>query len=170
LDSNSIFKVNIRISELAFKTEGGEHDDEKYRTILKFFFDDKKQYIDELEMNDQIRCLSQAFLIEAVDRSYAYGYVNMVYNTFFMQPPTGLKSIIAQFTVALKDHWFKNASAATIRMGGVCIYENVRLVLKANFSRGLLEDLINSINQRKPYVAILCYPPFEKNALAWRLS
>lgn len=161
MDTNSIFKVKIRISELIF-------DGDECKEILKFFFTQKHDYIDQLEMTDQVRALSHAFLIEAIDKSYAFGIVSVVFNNFFLKPSKGFSATLAKFSKGCMGHWLDNVNRTDLT-GEIRIYEWVRQQIESNFNR-MLEMIINDVNEEKPYVSTITYQPpkHRKPVTIWR--
>jgi len=66
-----------------FKNEELIFDNEESIIILKFIFKNKHSLIDGLEINDKIREFAQGLLLEAVDASYALGFVAALFGGTF---------------------------------------------------------------------------------------
>ena len=70
-----VFPRTFKQSELIFN-------EEETKEILKFFFKNDHAFIDGLTIHDRIRSFAQAILIEAVDASFAIGFVKIIYILF----------------------------------------------------------------------------------------
>jgi hypothetical protein len=100
--------------------------------ILRFFWPDMNTPPNSLTVND--RSFAQALLIEAIDGSYNMGFVKLIFDYFFMKPPTSfgnIKDMVKIFVKAAMNHWFKHATGANLK--DPKIYESVRLTLARNF-------------------------------------
>jgi hypothetical protein len=99
--------------------------------ILRFF--GIEPGIQAAALTDEDRSFAQALLVEAVDASYAMGYVNIIYDTFFLKPPTSpekVKSLVKRFLEKVAEHWFEHATKDNLR--DPKIYEYVRTTLQRN--------------------------------------
>lgn len=110
-------------------------DADETAAILKFIFKSRHQTIDRLEINDRIREFAQGLLLEAVDASYALGFVEAIFRAT-MNPGAGTRSILKKFGKKALKHWFKHATAEDLSQ--IRIYEVVRAQLELNFGRVLL--------------------------------
>jgi hypothetical protein len=108
---------NFKTSELIF-------DENETEDILKFFFKHDQGFIDGITIDDRIRDFAQAILIEAIDASYAIGYVKIIFDIFYMQPPKPIKKILIKLAKKASMHWFKHARATDLH--NIKIYEMVR--------------------------------------------
>jgi len=85
-------------------------DEEETRTVLKFIFaETHHEFIDSLPMSDRVRELAQALLVEAIDASYAIGYVHGLFISV-KNPVKGALKILKSFGKEASQHWFKHAS------------------------------------------------------------
>jgi hypothetical protein len=100
--------------------------------ILRFFWIEPG--IDPGNLTDSDAAFAQALLVEAIDSSYAMGYVELVYENFFGKVPTSfsaLKDTVKSFAKAAAKHWFKHATRKDLE--DPKIYESVRRTLAYNF-------------------------------------
>lgn len=123
--------INLR----KFKEEELIFDNEETVIILKFIFKNKHDLIDELKINDRIRGFSQGLLLEAVDASYALGFVAALLGSVFNPGAEVKKTLIKLGRKSLK-HWFKHATAKDLMQ--IKIYDRVREQLEVNFSAPLI--------------------------------
>jgi len=113
-----------------FKKEELIFDNEETVIILKFIFKNKHGLIDGLEINDRIREFSQGLLLEAVDASYALGFVAALFGGVF-NPSVAAKKVFMKFSRKALKHWFKHATAKDLMQ--IKIYDAVRKQLESNF-------------------------------------
>lgn len=102
--------------------------------ILKFTFKNHHDLVDRLEINNRIREFAQGLLAEAVDASYALGFVHSLFGGVF-NPGAGFKKILTKFGRKALKHWFKHAAAKDLM--SIKIYEIVRRELERSFTTPL---------------------------------
>ena len=94
--------------------------------ILKFIFEPiHHQLIDKLTVTDHVRSFAQALLVEAVDGSYAMGFIEVVVNT--IRPTfrsTSITKILKKLGQGSAKHWYKNVSTSDLRE--LKVYESIR--------------------------------------------
>ena len=73
-----------------FKKEELIFNNDETVVILKFIFKKNHNLIDNLKINDSIREFAQGLLLEAVDASYALGFVHSLFGGVF-NPGAGAK-------------------------------------------------------------------------------
>ncbi|MFK5915576.1 MAG: hypothetical protein QM484_14510 [Woeseiaceae bacterium] len=117
-----------------FKKEELIFDNQETVIILKFIFKNKHGLIDGLEINDRIREFAQGLLLEAVDASYALGFIHALFGGVF-NPGAGAKKVFMKFARKALKHWFKHASAKDLM--NIKIYDIVRRQLVRSFSSKL---------------------------------
>jgi len=123
--------INLR----KFKKEELIFNDEETVVILKFIFKNKHGLIDGLEINDKIKEFAQGLLLEAIDASYALGFVAALFGVVF-NPGAGVKKILTKFGKKAFKHWFKHATAKDLIQ--IKIYDRVREQLEVNFTAPLI--------------------------------
>ena len=90
-------------------------DEEETKDILKFFFADDHSYIDDIGVDDRLKNLAQGLLVEAIDASFAMGFVEIIYDTFYLKPPTSkMSKIFSKLAKMAATHWFKHANATDL--------------------------------------------------------
>jgi hypothetical protein len=77
---------------------------------------------------------AQALLVEAIDASYSMGFVQHIYDAFFMKVPEDFDSIrdmVKDFLKECAKDWFEHAQG--IDFDHPKIYQSVRVNLSRNF-------------------------------------
>lgn len=101
------------------------------RLVLRFIFDASlHRVIDNAEMTQHIRGFAQGLLVEAIDASYAIGFVQAVFRST-VNPCQATRTIIKSFAQQALSHWFSHATAADLL--NVKIYDFVRAELGRRF-------------------------------------
>jgi hypothetical protein len=101
-------------------------------TILRYFFGLNTDLPDQLTDDDV--AFAQALLLEAIDESYAMGYVQALFESFYGKPPASLDSVkdmIKDFVKAAAKHWFTHARGEDF--ANPKIYESIRVTIAVNF-------------------------------------
>ena len=84
--------------------------EEETRTVLRFIFaETHHEFIDSLPMSDSLREFAQALLVEAIDASYAIGYVHGLVRSV-KNPVKGALKIMKSFGKKASQHWFKHTT------------------------------------------------------------
>lgn len=105
------------------------HDDA--RVVLRFLFEPVDHaVIETLPSTDHVRGFAQGLLVEAIDASYALGYVEALLRSL-ARPPGGALAIIKRFGRNAARHWFRHAT--TLDLLEARIYEAVRRELARRF-------------------------------------
>ena len=90
-------------------------DEEETRIVLKFIFaETHHEFISSLPMNDRVRELAQALLVEAIDASHAIGYVHGLFRSV-KNPVKGALTILKTFGKEANQNWFKYASVSDLQ-------------------------------------------------------
>lgn len=100
--------------------------------VLRFFWLEPGVAPQQLTLQD--RAFAQALLVEAIDRSYDMGYVEIIFRTFYGKIPTSfaaIRDLVKSFAKAAAKHWFEHATGKDLQ--DPKIYESVRRTLAANF-------------------------------------
>lgn len=101
-------------------------------TILRFFFVNNVPPAEQLTTEDV--AFAQALFHEAIDKSYAMGYVHIIYDAFYMKIPGSFDSVrdmAKDFTKKAARHWFDHATGKDLEKPE--IYAAVRGQIAANF-------------------------------------
>lgn len=135
------------------------------RIILKFIFESADHgIIESLTINDAVREFSQGLLIEAIDASYAVGFVEAIFRST-TNPTKGAIKALKSFGKKAAKKWFKHASVASLQ--DVKVYEFVRIELARRF-RTPLRILASTASLEKSPSAFLNYnKPSGKMQKAW---
>jgi len=106
-------------------------DQQESFTILRYF--GLEPGIQAAALTDQDRSFAQALFVEAIDASYAMGYVRIMFDTFYGKPTVSfeaVKKMTKKFLEKAAEHWFDHATKADLR--DPKIYESVRVDLQRN--------------------------------------
>lgn len=89
--------------------------EEETKEVLKFIFKGfvGEGKIDNLRITDTVRGFAQGLLIEAIDASYALGFVEEIF-TASANPTAGAKKVLKSFGKKALKHWFKHATAENL--------------------------------------------------------
>ncbi len=124
--------------------------EEQTRQILLFFFPPDKDVIDKLPIDNAVRNFAQGLLVEAVDSTYAYGYVEAIFMSIydFLIAKKLSKSFIDFIKILAKKamkHWFKHATQQDLIHPK--IYEYVRVGIQWH-CRSQLHAISNQVTAR----------------------
>jgi hypothetical protein len=104
------------------------------RTILLFFFGFQGQVPPSNQLTDDDVAFAQALFLEAIDESYAMGYVKAIFDAFYGKPPASfdsVKDMIKDFVKAAAKNWFTHARGEDFAHPK--IYESIRVTIAVNF-------------------------------------
>lgn len=127
--------MNKQVHLKKFKTNELIFNEEETVVILKFIFKNQHNNIDLLNVTDPVWEFAQALLVEAVDSSYAFGFVDALFRSM-TNPRAGAKKVLTKFSKKALKHWFKHAKAQDLM--SIKIYDKVREQLAWKFGRVLL--------------------------------
>lgn len=133
--------------------------EEETREILSFFFTNLKGQISNIRINNDVRGFAQALLVEAIDTSYAMGFVESLFRSV-MKPSNSVLKVIRKFAVQAGKHWFEHATTKDLR--DIEIYYIVRQRLQANFKTVMLL-IINELDF-KSMISVLPKPSLSQYA------
>lgn len=84
-------------------------DEIETRDILKFFFRHLRERIDAATVTTELRVFAQGLLVEAIDATYALGYVEIVFRASY-NPGNGMSKVLAKIGRKAAGNWFKHAT------------------------------------------------------------
>ncbi len=102
------------------------------RMVLRFYFGDQVVLPSALSLEDI--GFGQALLLEGIDASYAMGYVQIVFDSFYMKVPgsfDSVKEMVKGFCKKAAKQWFRHAAGQDLK--DPKIYNAVRARVKSNF-------------------------------------
>ncbi|TBU74351.1 hypothetical protein DNK06_19490 [Pseudomonas daroniae] len=137
--------------------------EEETRQVLKFFFKAEHTFIDGLTMSDNARGFAQGLLVEAIDASYAMGYVEAMFRSA-ANPNQGPVKVIKAFGKKAARHWFKHASSNDLM--NVKVYESVVSTIARNF-RSILRTELAKTRTERPHGAMLAYQTRQSSDRVW---
>ena len=112
--ADDIYLKHFQKDEIVISTEDA-------RKILIFFFGNNVPPVEQL--TDQDIAFAQALLLEAVDKSYAMGYVNAIFDVFYMKVPTDIQGMM--------KNWFDHATGKDLSKPK--IYQSVRTMIISRY-------------------------------------
>lgn len=127
--------MNKHVHLKKFKKEEIIFNQEETKVILRFIFKSQVRCIDSLEITDPVREFAQGLLVEAVDASYALGFVDALFRVT-VNPGAGAKKVLIKFGKKALRHWFKHATTQDLMR--IKIYDRVRDQLALRFGRILV--------------------------------
>ncbi len=139
--------------------------DNETRIVLLFIFgSSEKQFIESMVISDAARGFAQGLLIEAIDSSYAIGFVEAIFRST-ANPTQSAVRVFKSFGKKAIKHWFKHAQMQDLR--DVQIYDFVRTEVARNFKTSL--RLINGIAllDMKYHKLVSYNKPSNGNLLVW---
>lgn len=105
-------------------------DEEETRAVLVFFFPSDGQQITQAQITNELRNFAQGLLIEAVDASYAMGYIETLFK-WVAHPGNDMKKALAKLVRRGLKYWFKNLGNKPLMEAK--IYEPIRQQLSRSF-------------------------------------
>ena len=137
-----------------FKKDELYLNEDETRIILKFIFRPTDHaLIDSLPMTSHLKGFAQGLLVEAIDASYAIGFVQAIFRST-TNPTKGALAILKKFGKKAIIHWLKHATIHDLQ--NIKIYDFVRDHLAQKF-RFKLYDFLASLNLDKQPSAFLAY-------------
>lgn len=125
-------------------------DGHEARQVLQFIFRRQSALIERMAITDKVRSFAQGLLGEAVDASYALGFVEALVHAT-ASPGASMKRVLSRFGRKEAGHWFKHASAQDLL--DIRIYEIVRERLEYSFGRILLMHAAGVAQRNVPGIA-----------------
>lgn len=105
-------------------------------------------------------------MIEAVDASFAIGFVKIVFDNFFLKPaPPNIKKIFSKFGKHAARHWFKHAKV--IDLMNVKIYDFVRERIGTGFRSDFINTTEGLVISRPVVVVIAYYVNDNRKRIIW---
>ncbi len=136
-------------------------DEEETKEILTFIFPSRASLIQPLVINDKLREFAQGLLVEAVDASYALGFVAIIFQFAAFKPGLSAFKFLAKFIAKASGLWFKHAKVTDLAT--VKIYDRVRDRLQEAFDTEFVTRYVNNITKNEntsaafvDYASIFC--------------
>lgn len=140
---------------MKFKPEELIFDEDETKDVLTFFYPNQEASIQQASINDDVRGFAQALMVEAVDASYALGYVKLVYDVFYMKPPTKFRKVLTKFGKKAASYWFKHANATDLI--NAKIYDSVRGSIARNFRTDFEVIISGGSAMNRRMTAVIAY-------------
>jgi len=101
------------------------------KIILKFIFGSPdSNLIESMTITDPVREFAQGLLVEAIDASYAIGFVEAIFRST-ANPSKGAIKILKSFGKKATKHWFKHATVHDLQ--NVKVYDFIRNEIARRF-------------------------------------
>lgn len=108
------------------------------RQILRFFWPEQEAAIGALTIDNGARKLAQVALIAAIDGSYAYGYIDVLFRVLGATRDRNILQLGRRLARNFIRHWWRHATQQNLE--DVRIYEYVRVRVAASL-RVRLDEL-----------------------------
>jgi hypothetical protein len=118
-----------------FKEEELLFNEDETRAVLNFFFPNDKEKIATIEITAQTRSFAQGLMVEAVDASYAMGFIELTFK-WVSKPNKDVSKAIKKLIEKGAGYWFKHLRAKSPI--SVEIYDSVKNQLTAAFRKPFL--------------------------------
>lgn len=142
-----------------FKPEELLLNEDETRVVLKFIFTSTDHpLIDSLPMSDGLREFAQGLLVEAIDASYAVGFVRALHEVT-ANPTRTAREILKDFGKKAFKLWFKHATVHDLQ--DVRVYEFVLHEIARRF-RLRLSEFAAGVGMNKRRGAFLAYQKPER--------
>jgi len=111
---------------------------EETKEIYKFFFKENQNIITAITNKNEFQHLhtefAQALLVEALDRSYDMGFIEILFKSFTdkKRAINSSKKILKKFGKKAFKHWFEHATEDEL-WDDPEIYESVRVFIRRNW-------------------------------------
>ena len=133
--------------------------------ILKFIFKPSEhEFINELEITDRVRSFAQGLLVEAIDASYAMGFVDALFRAS-ANPTSSVVRLLKKFGKEAAAHWFKNVKASDLQ--NVKVYQHILNSIALHSKVYLLSMLAKIENDHPLRVAALHNSPSGNYVKVW---
>ncbi len=138
-----------------FKPEELLFNEDETRIVLKFIFKPTDHaLIDSLPMSDGLHEFAQGLLVEAIDASYAIGFVRALIEST-ANPVKGAREILKSFGKKASKLWFKHATVHDLM--NVKVYQFVLDELVRSFRNPLRVNYVAGVRPNKRIGAFLAY-------------
>lgn len=142
-------------------------DDAETKEILIFFFRQRRERINTATITAEVRSFSQALLVEAIDATYALGYIEIVWRTAY-NPGSGMLKVLAKIGRKAAKDWFKHATQKDLLKAKVS--SRVRDQLARSFSSVfamMLDGVAKATQAQRTHIAYVDYGQASKLDTVW---
>lgn len=132
-------------------------DEIETKEILTFFFRHLRQRISTVTITTELRNFAQGLLVEAIDATYALGYIEILWRTAY-NPGSGMLKALSKLGRKAAKHWFKHATQKDLFKAKVS--SRVRDQLARSFSSVfpmMLDGVARTTHTRRTHVAYVDY-------------
>lgn len=142
-------------------------DETETKDILKFFFRHLRQRIDTVLITIELRSFAQGLLVEAIEATYALGYVEIIWRTFY-NPGAGIQKALSKIGRKAAKHWFKHVTQKDLLKAKIS--SRVRDQLGYNFASVflmMLDGVARTTQTQRTYIAHVRYGQPSKTDTLW---
>lgn len=119
--------------------------------VLQFFWPSEprhSQIKNQLLITDHVRSFAQGLLVEAIDKSYSYGFIDAIFRAA-ANPTSGTIKILKRFGRRASSNWFRHTKASDLQ--NIRIYDRVREGIAYTFT-GEMDRHIQGVADLRPEV------------------
>lgn len=142
-------------------------DEAETKDILKFFFPYLRQRIDAATITTELRNFAQGLLVEAIDATYALGYIEIIWRTSY-NPGSGMMKTLSKVGRKAAKHWFKHATQRDLLKAKIS--SRVRDQLAHSFSSVfpmMLDGVAKATQVQRTHIAHINYGQPSKTDKIW---
>ena len=142
-------------------------DEAETKDILKFFFQHLRQRIEAAAITTELRNFAQGLLVEAIDATYALGYIEIVWRTSY-NPGLGMMKAFSKVGSKAAKHWFKHATQQDLLKAKIS--SRVRDKLAHSFASVfpmMLDGIARATQTRRTRIAYVSYGQPSKTDTTW---
>lgn len=160
MSTSTVTLRNFSESELIF-------DEAETKHILKFFFQHLQHRIDPATVSTELRNFAQGLLVEAVDATYALGFIEIIWRTSY-NPGNGMLKALSKIGRRAARHWFKHASPDDLLNAKISsrVRDQLALSFASVFSM-MLEGIARAPQTRRTHIAHVRYGELSKTDRLW---
>lgn len=142
-------------------------DEAETKDILKFFFQHLRQRIDTATITTELRNFAQGLLVEAIDATYALGYIEIIWRTSY-NPGSGMLKALSKMGRKAAKHWFKHATQQDLLKAKISsrVRDQLARSFKSDFPM-MLDGIASVIPTRRAHVAYVNYGQQFKSDTLW---
>ena len=132
-------------------------DEQETKAILRFFFQGMLNRIETLEVTTEIRNLAQGMLVEAVDATYAMGWIELTFK-WVTHPSSEMKKALQKLARQALRYWFSHLKDNQSLLEAK-IYDSIRADLGRAFGRvfGIMLEAKYDTKRPAVHVAFVRY-------------
>ncbi len=142
-------------------------DEAETKSILKFFFKHLGQPIDAAIITRPLQCFAQGLLVEAIDSTYALGYIEILWRASY-NPGANMQKALAKIGKKAAVQWFKHATQEDLLKAKISSLVRDRLAYSfMSVFHMMLNGVAKSTQPRRTHSAHVRYGKPSKTDILW---